>query len=170
MNGRDIFLALDFIGEDLVEQAEFDAFPTPHRKLQPLLAAALIAVLLLAGLVGGAVAYGQGWFSGFFQEASGGPLSPGQMGYLQNQEQVIGQAQTHDGWTIELRSALNDGTTAYIILGVTAPDDVNLEPRMDGNTKVELFLPGNETFDTLITCTKGVAWDSIHLDWLEDRR
>ena len=118
MNGRDIFLALDFIGEDLVESAEFDAFPTQRRRLRPMLAAALIAVLL-AGLVGCAVAYSQGWFSGFFQEASGRPLSPEQLAYLQDAEQVIGQAQTHDGWTIELRSALNDGTTAYIILGVT---------------------------------------------------
>ena len=165
MNGRDIFLALDFIGEDLVEQAEFDAFPAPRRRMRPLLAAALIAVLLLAGC---AVAYTQGWFADFFQASTQEPLTPGQIGYLQEHEQFIEQAQTHDGWTMELRSALNDGTTAYIILGVTAPEEIILEPRMDGNTKVELFLPGNETFDTLITCTKGVAWDSIHLDWLED--
>ena len=165
MNGRDIFLALDLIGEDLVESAEFDAFPTQRRRLRPMLAAALIAVLL-AGLVGCAVAYSQGWFSGFFQEASGRPLSPEQLAYLQDAEQVIGQAQTHDGWTIELRSALNDGTTAYIILGVTAPEDVSLEPRMDGNTQLDFFGPGN-TRD-LITCTMGVDWDNLHLDWVED--
>ncbi|MBR5791511.1 MAG: hypothetical protein IKY34_00175 [Ruminiclostridium sp.] len=166
MNGRDIFLALDFIGEDLVEGAEFDAFHAQRRKLRPMLAAALIAVLLLAGLVGGAMAYGQGWFAGFFREASGGPLTPGQMGYLQNQEQIIAQTQTHDDWTIELRSALNDGTTAYIILGVTAPEGTSLEPRMDGNTQLDFFGPGN-TRD-LITCTMGVDWDNLHLDWVED--
>ena len=165
MNGRDIFLALDFIGEDLVEQAEFDAFPAPRRRMRPLLAAALIAVLLLAGC---AVAYTQGWFADFFQASTQEPLTQGQMGYLQEHEQIIAQAQTHDGWTIELRSALNDGTTAYIILGVTAPEDVSLEPRMDGDERLDLFLPGNESFDSLITCTRGVTWDSIHLDWAED--
>lgn len=166
MNGRDIFLALDFIGEDLVEGAEFDAFPARRRRLRPMLAAALIAALLLAGLVGGAVAYSHGWFASFFQESSGGPLTPGQMGYLQNQEQIIAQTQTHDDWTIELRSALNDGTTAYIILGVTAPEGTSLEPRMDGNTQLDFFGPGN-TRD-LITCTMGVDWDNLHLDWVED--
>ena len=165
MNGRDIFLALDFIGEDLVEGAEFDAFPARRRRLRPMLAAALIAVLLI-GLVGGAVAYSHGWFASFFQESSGRPLTPGQMGYLQNQEQIIAQTQTHDDWTIELRSALNDGTTAYIILGVTAPEGTSLEPRMDGNTQLDFFGPGN-TRD-LITCTMGVDWDNLHLDWVED--
>ena len=108
MNGRDIFLALDFIGEDLVEQAEFDAFPAPRRRMRPLLAAALIAVLLLAGC---AVAYTQGWFADFFQASTQEPLTQGQMGYLQEHEQIIAQAQTHGGGTSELRSALNDGTT-----------------------------------------------------------
>lgn len=168
MNGRDLFLAMGFIGEDLVEQAEFDAFPAQRRRLRPLLAAALIAVLLLAGLVGGAVAYSQGWFSGFFRETTGGPLTQEQMAYLQEYEQVIGQAQTHDGWTIELRSILNDGTTAYIILGVTAPEGTSLEPRMDGDTQLDFFGPGNGDMSQLLTCTKGVEWDSLHMDWVED--
>lgn len=168
MNGRDLFLAMGFIGEDLVEQAESDAFPAQRRRLRPLLAAALIAVLLLAGLVGGAVAYSQGWFSGFFRETTGGPLTQEQMAYLQEYEQVIGQAQTHDGWTIELRSILNDGTTAYIILGVTAPEGTSLEPRMDGDTQLDFFGPGNGDMSQLLTCTKGVEWDSLHMDWVED--
>lgn len=168
MIGRDLFLAMGFIGEDLVEQAEFDAFPAQRRRLRPLLAAALIAVLLLAGLVGGAVAYSQGWFSGFFRETTGGPLTQEQMAYLQEYEQVIGQAQTHDGWTIELRSILNDGTTAYIILGVTAPEGTSLEPRMDGDTQLDFFGPGNGDMSQLLTCTKGVEWDSLHMDWVED--
>lgn len=168
MNGRDLFLAMGFIGEDLVEQAESDAFPAQRRRLRPLLAAALIAVLLLAGLVGGAVAYSQGWFSGFFRETTGGPLTQEQMAYLQEYEQVIGQAQTHDGWTIELRSVLNDGTTAYIILGVTAPEGTSLEPRMDGDEQLDFFGPGNGDMSKVLTCTMGVEWDSLHMDWVED--
>ncbi|MBR5534441.1 MAG: hypothetical protein IKU62_06310 [Ruminiclostridium sp.] len=168
MNGNDIFLALEHIGDDLVEQAEFEAFPAQWRRLRPLLTAALIAVLLLAGLVGSAVAYGHGWFSGFFRESTGQSLTQGQMAYLQQSEHILGQAQTHDGWTIELRSALNDGTTAYIILGVTAPEGTSLETRMEENERLDILGPGNENMADVLTCTRGVDWDSLHMDWVED--
>lgn len=59
MNGMDVILSLQFIGDDLIENAEFAQLPAgikqPHKSIRrPLLAAALIAVLLL--LVGCAVA------------------------------------------------------------------------------------------------------------------
>ena len=63
MNGKDIFLGLKYVGEDLIEEAEYGAFPVSKQKSgetkrgfrRPLLAAALIAVSLL--LVGCAVVY-----------------------------------------------------------------------------------------------------------------
>lgn len=62
MNGKDIFLGLKYIGEDLIQEAETARFPIPavqkntHRKIRrPLLIAALIALLLM--LVGCAVVY-----------------------------------------------------------------------------------------------------------------
>lgn len=62
MNGKDIFLGLKYIGEDLIEEAEYGEFPSrsaepakrkPFRR--PLLIAALIALMLT--LVGCAVVY-----------------------------------------------------------------------------------------------------------------
>ena len=63
MNGKDIFLGLKYVGEDLIEEAEYGAFPaskqksggTTHGIRRPLLVAALIAMMLL--LVGCAVVY-----------------------------------------------------------------------------------------------------------------
>ena len=62
MNGKDIFLGLKYVGEDLIEEAETAQFPVQasqkntHRKIRrPLLIAALIALMLLLG--GCAVVY-----------------------------------------------------------------------------------------------------------------
>ena len=63
MNGKDIFRGLQYIGDDLIENAETGQFPAQnqesgktHRPIRrPLLIAALIALLLL--LVGCAVVY-----------------------------------------------------------------------------------------------------------------
>lgn len=62
MNGKDIFLGLKYVGEDLIEEAETARFPVQvnqkitHRKIRrPLLVAAIIALTLL--LVGCAVVY-----------------------------------------------------------------------------------------------------------------
>lgn len=61
MTGKDMFIQLQDIGEDLIEEAEIGQFPAAFgegrktRRMRPLLIAALIAVLLL--LVGCAVVY-----------------------------------------------------------------------------------------------------------------
>lgn len=62
MNGKDIFLGLQYIGEDLIEKAEYGEIPTIAEKevkrlttRKPLLIAAIVAILLL--LVGCAVVY-----------------------------------------------------------------------------------------------------------------
>ena len=66
MNGKDIFLGLRYVGDDLIEKAEYGQFPVtevpvqkkkdPHRRLpRPILVAAILAMLLM--LVGCAVVY-----------------------------------------------------------------------------------------------------------------
>ena len=65
MNGKDIFLGLKYVGDDLIEKAEYGQFPTKaeHTATQkkrmsirrPFLIAAIIALLLM--LVGCAVVY-----------------------------------------------------------------------------------------------------------------
>ena len=66
MNGKDIFLGLKYIGDDLIEKAEYGEFPTKAEKIEkkvntrklirrPFLVAAIIAMMLL--LVGCAIVY-----------------------------------------------------------------------------------------------------------------
>lgn len=63
MNGKDIFLGLKYVGDDLIEKAEYGQFPASGEKREkahsrirrPLLIAAVIATMLL--LVGCAVVY-----------------------------------------------------------------------------------------------------------------
>ena len=63
MNGKDIFLGLKYVGDDLIEKAEYGQFPASGEKREnahgrirrPLLLAAVIAIMLL--LVGCAVVY-----------------------------------------------------------------------------------------------------------------
>ena len=62
MNGKDLFLGLKYVGEDLIDEAENHPFPsragraeTPRKSHRPLLIAALIALMLL--LVGCGVVY-----------------------------------------------------------------------------------------------------------------
>lgn len=54
MKGKDIFVSLNEIGDDLIEQAEYGTF-AKKRRIRPLLMAAVIALLLM--LVGCAVVY-----------------------------------------------------------------------------------------------------------------
>lgn len=92
---------------------------------RPLLIAAIIALTLL--LVGCTVAYVNGWFTDFFAARSEEPLSPKQVEFIQEHEQIIAQTQVQGDWMIELKSAIRDGETAYVIFGITAPEDVDLE-------------------------------------------
>lgn len=89
------------------------------------LAAAIIAMALL--LVGCAVAYASGWFRQIFSSQGETPLSAQQIQYIQSNERFVGQSQTRGGWTIDLKSTICDGETGYLVFGITAPEDVNLE-------------------------------------------
>ena len=66
MNGKDIFLGLRYVGDDLIEKAEYGQFPVtevpvqkkekPHRRIpRPILVAAILAMLLM--LVGWAALF-----------------------------------------------------------------------------------------------------------------
>lgn len=114
-----------------------------------LLIAAVIGLTLL--LVGCAVAYVQGWFTDFFAARSEEPLSSEQIEYIQENEQIFQETQVKGNWTIELKSAITDGETAYVIFGVTAPEDVDLE-------EVNLNTPGDS--DSIIPGNRpSMVWD-----------
>ena len=120
---------------------------TPVQKVRtlrrPLLIAAIITLALL--LVGCTVAYVSGWFTDIFAARSEEPLSPEQVEFIQDHEQIIAEAQTKNGWTVELKSAICDGDTGYILFSVTAPDDIDLEGYHGQKYGEDRIMPGNDT-------------------------
>ena len=127
---------------------------TPVQKVRtlrrPLLIAAIVALTLL--LVGCTVAYVNGWFTDFFAARSKEPLSPEQVEFIQEHEQIIQQTQTKGEWTIELKSALRAGDKAFVIFGVTAPEDVDLEgTNLSILPNRDAIIPGNR---------QSMVWDS----------
>lgn len=110
---------------------------------RPLLIAAMIALALL--LVGCTVAYVSGWFTDFFAARSEEPLSPEQVEFIQEHEQIIAETQTKNGWTVELKSAICDGDTGYMLFSVTAPDDIDLEGYHAHKYGEDCIMPGNNS-------------------------
>ncbi len=96
------------------------------------LIAAVIALTLL--LVGCAVAYANGWFQQIFSARSETPLSSEQIQYIQNNEQIVGQSQTINDWTVDLKSTICDGRTGYLVFQITAPDGMDLEQYLNAPT------------------------------------
>ena len=106
------------------------------------LIAAVIALTLL--LVGCAVAYASGWFQQVFSSRSKTPLSSEQIQYIQNNEQIVGQSQTINDWTVDLKSTICDGRTGYLVFQITGPDGMDLEQYLNPPTVDDKRLsPGN---------------------------
>ena len=106
------------------------------------LIAAVIALTLL--LVGCAVAYANGWFQQIFSARSETPLSSEQIQYIQNNEQIVGQSQTKNDWTVDLKSTICDGRTGYLVFQITGPDGMDLEQYLNPPTVDDKRLsPGN---------------------------
>ena len=120
---------------------------TPVHKVRslrrPLLIAAIVALTLL--LVGCTVAYVNDWFTDFFAARSEEPLSSEQIEFIQEHEQIIQETQVKGDWKIELKSALYAGDTAYVIFGVTAPEDIDLEEaNINTPGDQDEIIPGNK--------------------------
>ena len=137
MNGKELFLGLSYINRKYIEEAEKDTVSSFSAKKRsrlrsPLLIAAVIALTLL--LVGCAVAYANGWFQQIFSARSETPLSSEQIQYIQNNEQIVGQSQTKNDWTVDLKSTICDGRTGNLVFQITAPDGMDLEQYLNPPT------------------------------------
>ena len=143
------------------------------------LIAAVIALTLL--LVGCAVAaYANGWFQQIFSARSETPLSSEQIQYIQNNEQIVGQSQTKNDWTVDLKSTICDGRTGYLVFQITAPDEVDLEQYLNPPTLDDKRLSmGNDSASRKASYSLAVAsigtvdsernyWYLDSGDWMAD--
>lgn len=119
---------------------------TPARKRLSLGRSLLVAAIILMSLllVGCTVAYVNGWFTDYFSARSENPLTPEQVEFIQEHEQIIQAPQAKGDWTVELKSAICDGNNAYVIFGITAPEDVDLEDtNLSTGADRDRIIPGN---------------------------
>lgn len=66
-------------------------------------------------------------FLGFFENQSGTQLSENQATYIGEHMADIGESVTADGFTVTVKGALTDGTTAYILVDLVGPEGIDLE-------------------------------------------
>lgn len=93
-----------------------------------LIVAAAAALLLLAGCA----AYAWHWYASYFSMQRQEPLSNSQISYIQENAQDFHETQTLDGYTMELTSTLAEDREAFVTLKLTAPENVALVNRKDG--------------------------------------
>ena len=127
MKPEKIITALnDIEGQFLTEAHETAAAPRRASRRIAVLIAAVIALMAVA-VTAFASENIAGWFKQYFTRQSDTSLTPGQIEFIEEHEQVIAETQTHDGWSLELKSAISDGTKGLIIVGITAPEGTSLE-------------------------------------------
>ena len=151
MNGKSLLIGLSCIDPKYIEESEKD---TPARHViawKPMLIAAVIAALLLAGC-GYVVLSEAQWLQSFFSRQKGQPLSQGQSAYIEQNTQVIGQSVTVNGYTVTVESAIAEERVACIRLRLEGPGladiysgDFRPRPLADGRGYEPLFFEKGHT-------------------------
>ena len=138
--------ALNDLDGRFLREARAEQKKTHSKPRFTLLLAAVIAMMALAvtAFASEAVA---GWFRQFFAGKAQEELTPGQIEFIEENEKIIAETKEENGWTVELKSAITDGKTGYILFSITAPDGTNLENNLGRNILDGDFItPGNESF------------------------
>lgn len=98
-----------------------------HKKMRPAVLVAVIALIAAMTVTAFAAEEISGWFRQYFSRNSDNGLTSGQIEYLEENEQIIDESQSHNGYDLKLKSVLSDGYTVYATVGLTAPEDVTFE-------------------------------------------
>lgn len=168
MTSMELLELLGSVRDNYVVEAHAESAPKRLSLRRPLLIAAIAALMLL--LVGCTVAYVNGWFTDFFAARSETPLSPEQVEFIQEHEQIIQETQVKGDWTVELKSAISDGETGYILFSITAPADIDLEGYHAGNYGDSYITPGNNSWNrsprrALVAASTGFMDEELNFIW-----
>ena len=88
--------------------------------------ALIAAVLAVMAVTVSASETVQNWFISFFAGICREGLTTEQVEYIEENTQTILDSQTHNGWTVELHSAIRDEYKAYIVFRIEGPENVDL--------------------------------------------
>ena len=151
MNGKNLLIGLSYIDQKYIEESEMELSAKKAVYWKPLLIAALIAVLLLAGC-GYVVLSEAQWLQSFFSRQKGQPLSQGQSAYIEENVQVLGQNVTVNGYTVTVESAIAEERVACIRLRLEGPGITDIysgsfrpRPLEDGKGSESLFFKKGQT-------------------------
>lgn len=123
MTAETLLSALNDIDDELLTEPLTEV-PHLHRSRRLIvLIAAVIALLVVTACAAGEIS---GWLESFFVDRADSGLSPDQIGYITENEQLISESQTFNGYTVELDSYIATTNTVYVVFSVTAPRDVIL--------------------------------------------
>lgn len=98
-----------------------------HKKMRPMMLVAVVIVIATMGVTVFASEVITGWFQDYFIRNSENGLTAGQIEFLEDNENIVEVSQTHNGYTLEMKSVLSDGYTVYATVGLTAPENVTHE-------------------------------------------
>jgi hypothetical protein len=118
----------------------------------------------------------QSWFVNFFAAINRDGLTPEQVEYIEKNTQMILDSQTHNGWTVEMNSAIRDEHTAYIVFRIEGPEDVDLSRWMDENGNLHgqiLFgnsgsLPWLRNLEEFFDFDENVELGGLGYYWMDD--
>ena len=123
MKPEKILCAMNDIDDRFLEEAREEAAPRRKARRFPALIAAVLALTAVT-VTAFAAEEIAGWFAGYFSARTDTALSSQQVRYLEENEQVIGETQEENGWTVSLKSVLADSSTIYATLSISAPTDL----------------------------------------------
>lgn len=123
MKPEKILYAMNDIDGQFLREAREDGASSarPHRRKFVTLIAAVIALMAVTATAFAAEEIA-GWFTQYFAGQADAPLSPGQIEFIEENEQVIAQTQQHNGYSLELKSVIADKEVVYVTIGLTAPE------------------------------------------------
>ena len=129
MSGKDLFYGMNYLEENLIEEAESSILLRPKKRIvRIILIAALISLTAIAALAATESTVTRAWFFSFFgdntKEEAELILSENQSAILDAGLVEINQSVTCNGYTITLESGICDGYKALIKCRVDAPEDV----------------------------------------------
>lgn len=150
MKPEKIITALnDIEGHFILEAHEESATPRRSHRRVVVLIAAVIALMAIS-ITAFASEEIAGWFRQYFVRQSEAPLSPEQIAFIEENEQIIEESQLQSNCTVELKSFMTDGQIALMTIHVTAPEGMKITDAQFGNSfshgEHYIFQPVGETY------------------------
>lgn len=130
MKPEKILYAMNDIDNEFLNEARENTPAPRHSRKFVALIAAVIALMAIT-VTAFAAEEIAGWFRQYFTKQSEIPLTPGQIEFIEENEQVISETQSHNGYALELKSVLADTSAIYITLGITSPEALPIDEEIN---------------------------------------